>query len=235
MSADLCVSGMSLKSQVSQNIEAVRVRIARAAREAGRAVEDVRLLAASKTQPEAVLRAALEAGQRLFGENRVQEAYARWPALRGAYADVQLHLIGPLQTNKVSQALALFECIQTLDRPDLARTLSEEQARTGRRIPYLVQVNTGEEPQKHGISPEDVPGFLALCRDTYGLNVVGLMAIPPVDEPPAPHFALLANLARAHGLAELSMGMSGDFEKAIALGATYIRIGTALFGARAGT
>jgi pyridoxal phosphate enzyme (YggS family) len=235
MSADLCVSGMSLKSQVSQNIEAVRVRIARAAREAGRAVEDVRLLAASKTQPEAVLRAALEAGQRLFGENRVQEAYARWPALRGAYADVQLHLIGPLQTNKVSQALALFECIQTLDRPDLARTLSEEQARTGRRIPYLVQVNTGEEPQKHGISPEDVPGFLALCRDTYGLNVVGLMAIPPVGEPPAPHFALLANLARAHGLAELSMGMSGDFEKAIALGATYIRIGTALFGARAGT
>lgn len=212
--------------------EAVRLRIDRAVREAGRTPGSVQLLAASKTQPVESLKAALEAGQRLFGENRVQEASARWPVLRETYADVRLHLIGPLQTNKVREAWALFDCIQTLDRPDLARRLAAERDRTGLDRPCLVQVNTGEEVQKQGVRPSDLSAFLALCRDTYGLTVTGLMVIPPMDEPPAPHFALLAKLARTHGLPELSMGMSHDFEKAISLGATIVRVGTALFGTR---
>ncbi|HRC25919.1 MAG TPA: YggS family pyridoxal phosphate-dependent enzyme [Alphaproteobacteria bacterium] len=221
-----------LPDQVSKSLDALCIRIARAAREAGRPLGDIHLLAASKGQPPEGLRQALAAGLRLFGENRVQEASARWPDLRTEFPDVRLHLIGPLQTNKVSHALALFDCIQTLDRPELAARLAAEQERTGRRISYFVQVNTGEEPQKHGVFPTDLPAFMTLCRETYGLDVRGLMAIPPVDEPPGPHFALLAQLAHTYALPELSMGMSQDFEKAIALGATYVRVGTALFGAR---
>lgn len=213
-------------------LEALHVRIDRATQKAGRTPGSVRLLAASKSQPEAALRAALEAGQRLFGENRVQESCARWPVLRAEYPDVELHLIGPLQTNKVREAVALFDCIQTLDRPALARALAREMERTGRHIPFFIQVNTGEEPQKHGVYPADLSGFLSLCRDTCGLTITGLMAIPPLDKPPSPHFALLANLAGAHGLPELSMGMSHDFEDAIPRGATIVRVGTALFGTR---
>lgn len=221
-----------METDIPGNLDLLRGRVDLAARTAHRFPESVRLMAASKTQPESALRAALSAGQRLFGENRVQEAQARWPDLRAEYPDISLHLIGPLQTNKVRQALALFDGIQTLDRPDLARTLAEEMARTGRRIPCLIQVNIGMEPQKHGVSPEELPAFLTLCRDTYGLDIAGLMAIPPVRVPPGPYFARLADLAKSHDLQELSMGMSGDFEEAIAFGATCVRIGTALFGAR---
>lgn len=217
---------------IPQALEDVRAKIDRAVRACGRTPESVQLLAASKTQPIETLRTVLDAGQRLFGENRVQEATARWPALRETYADVRLHLIGPLQTNKVREAWALFDVIQTLDRTDLARTLAAERDRTGLDRPCFVQVNTGQEAQKHGVHPPDLPGFLKQCQGTYGLTICGLMAIPPVNEPPAPHFALLAKLAARHGLRESSMGMSHDFEKAIPLGATIVRVGTALFGTR---
>ncbi|MCB9979434.1 MAG: YggS family pyridoxal phosphate-dependent enzyme [Rhodospirillales bacterium] len=221
-----------MKNEILRNLESVRARVDCAVRASGRFPESVRVMAVSKTQPEESLRAALSAGQRLFGENRVQEACARWPTLRTEYPDVSLHLIGPLQTNKVRSALALFDCIQTLDRPELARTLAGEMARTGRRIPFLIQVNTAQESQKHGIRPADFPDFLRLCQDTYGLDIAGLMTIPPLNVPPVPCFSQLAGMAKAYGLPELSMGMSGDFESAIACGATYVRIGTALFGGR---
>ena len=191
------------------------------------------LVAVSKTQPAAVIEAALAAGQRCFGENRVQEAAAKWPALRTLYPDIALHLIGPLQTNKARQALTLFDVIETLDRPRLAETLADLAA-TGVRLPrLLIQVNTGEEPQKAGILPAEADAFITYCRKTLHLPVVGLMAIPPVDQPPAPHFALLAKLANRHGLGECSMGMSSDWQTAVALGATIVRLGTAVFGARA--
>ncbi len=191
-----------------------------------------RLIAVSKTFEAPAIEPLLAVGHRVFGENRVQEAKAKWPALRAAYPDIELHLIGPLQTNKLAEALALFDVIHTLDRPKLAAKLAQARDQ-GVALPRLfVQVNTGEEPQKAGVSPEELPEFLALCRQTYGLKPEGLMCIPPVEDVAAPHFALLHDLAKANDLAELSMGMSDDFEAAIAQGASYIRVGRALFGDR---
>lgn len=214
-------------------LDAVRGRIARAAREAGRGPGDVALIAVSKTFGEDAVRPLLDAGQRVFGENRVQEAARKWPALRDRYGDVELHLIGPLQTNKLDGALDLFDVLHTLDRPKLAEALVKAREK-GRVLPRLfVQVNTGGEPQKAGLAPKDADGFLARCRDEWALDIEGLMCIPPLDEEPALHFALLAKIARRNGLSGLSMGMSGDFETAVKLGATHVRVGSALFGRRA--
>jgi len=218
---------------VADNLAAVRARIDRAAREAGRDPAAVRLVAVSKVQPPERIAAALNAGHRLFGENRVQEAAGRWPDLRARYDGIRVHLIGPLQTNKVRDAVALFDAIESVDRPRLAEALAREMDRTGRRPDCLIQVNTGEEPQKAGVAPDGLDALLRLCRDQLGLAVRGLMCIPPLDEAPAPHFALLAELAARHGLPELSMGMSADYEPAIHQGATLVRIGTAIFGERA--
>ena len=220
---------------VSQNLKNLHAQISKAAQGAGRKPDDIHLVAVSKVQPATRIDEALAAGHRLFGENRVQEAQEHWAAIRagGAYPDLKLHLIGPLQTNKAADAVALFDVIETLDREKLALALAKEMQKQGRNLPCFIQVNTGEEAQKAGIAPADLPGFLEFCRTECGLNVRGLMCIPPVDDPPALHFALLAKLARAHDLPELSMGMSGDFEKAIALGATSVRIGTGVFGERA--
>lgn len=217
---------------VAANLAAVEARIAEAARAAGRSPESVIPVAVSKAQPLARVRAALEAGHRTFGENRVQEAKAKWPPLKVAFADLELHLVGPLQTNKVGDAVALFDVIETVDRPKLARALAAEMTRTGRRLTCYVQVNTGEEPQKSGVLPGDADAFIAACREEYGLPVAGLMCLPPMDEEPALHFALLAEIARRHGLPLLSMGMSADFETAVRFGATHVRIGTEIFGAR---
>lgn len=211
---------------------AVKERMARAALAARRAPDSVSLIAVSKTQPAERLRAAVAAGQRVFGENRVQEAEARWPAIRGDHPDLVLHLIGPLQTNKTKAAVALFDVIQTVDRPSLAESLASEFARSGRRLDCFIQVNTGEEAQKAGVLPADADAFIEDCRARLGLPIVGLMCIPPVDEEAGPHFALLADMAKRHGLARLSMGMSGDYELAIRFGATEVRVGTAIFGAR---
>ena len=210
----------------------IRQRIAAAARSAGRDPGEITLVAVSKVQPAERIEAVLAAGHRVFGENRVQEAAARWPALRERYGDVELHLVGPLQTNKARQAADLFDVIGALDRPRLARKLAEVFAATGRALPCYIQVNTGEEPQKAGVLPEGADAFIAECRDTHGLPVAGLMCIPPVGEAPAPHFALLREIAERNGLSGLSMGMSDDFETAIGLGATIVRVGSALFGAR---
>jgi hypothetical protein len=209
----------------------VHERIAAAAREAGRDPDGITLVAVSKVQPLERIEAVLEAGHRVFGENRVQEAAGKWPALRERYPDVVLHLVGPLQTNKVRQAAELFDVIETVDRPKLARKLAEVFEETGRRLPCYVQVNTGEEPQKAGVMPAEADAFVAECRG-LGLPLAGLMCIPPVEEEPALHFALLAKIAERVGLDGLSMGMSGDFERAIAQGATVVRVGSALFGAR---
>ena len=217
---------------VAANLAAVEARIAEAARAAGRSPESVIPIAVSKAQPLARVRAALEAGHRTFGENRVQEATAKWPPLKAAFADLELHLVGPLQTNKVGDAVALFDAIETVDRPKLARALAAEMTRTGRRLTCYVQINTGEEPQKSGVLPGDADAFIAACREEYGLPVAGLMCLPPMDEEPALHFALLAEIARRHGLPLLSMGMSADFETAVRFGATHVRIGTEIFGAR---
>lgn len=191
------------------------------------------LIAVSKTHGAEHIRPLLEAGQRDFGENRVQEALAKWPALKDDYPDIVLHLIGPLQTNKVREAVALFDAIHTLDRPKLADALKAELARSGRTPTLFVQVNTGEEEQKAGVSPAEAPALIAHSRDALSLPVQGLMCIPPVEDEPAPHFALLAKLAGRHRLPLLSMGMSADFETAIRFGATHVRVGSALFGARA--
>ncbi len=226
---------MSPVSDVAAHLATVRANIARAERQAGRPQSAVSLVAVSKTQPPEKIEAALTAGQRLFGENRVQEAQAHWEDLRrsGRYPDLRLHLIGPLQTNKVRTALTLFDVIETLDRPELAQALAAERTRTGTPVPpCFIQVNTGEEPQKHGILPAALGAFLALCRQDCGLEVRGLMCVPPVQEPAALHFAFLARLAQQHGLPDLSMGMSTDYEKAIPLGATFVRVGTAIFGER---
>jgi PLP dependent protein len=215
-----------------QRLEQVRARIEKAAREVGRDPASVRLVAVSKTFFEVDIKPVIAAGQRLFGENRVQEAQSKWPAMKNAHPDLELHLIGPLQTNKVRDAVALFDVIQTLDRPKLANALKAEIAARGKSVRLLVQVNTGEEEQKAGVAPADLPGFLKLVQDELKLDVEGLMCIPPVDEEPAVHFAFLSKLAREHGLPELSMGMSGDFEAAVELGATYVRVGSAIFGHR---
>lgn len=222
----------SSEATAAARLDAIRTRMAEAARNAGRAPEDVTLVAVSKTFDEAAIRPLIAAGQRVFGENRVQESAHKWPALRAQHADIELHLIGPLQTNKVDDALALFDVIHTLDRDRLALALVRAREK-GKALPrLLVQVNTGEEPQKAGLLPGEVDAFLARCRDEWRLEIEGLMCIPPADEEPALHFALLEKLARRNGLRGLSMGMSGDFEKAIALGATYVRVGSALFGSR---
>lgn len=217
---------------IAANLAAVREAIARAARTAGRDPAAIDLLAVSKMQARDALAAALDAGQRAFGENRVQEAQAKWPEFRAAFADLRLHLIGPLQTNKVKDALRLFDVIETIDREKLARAVAEEGARSGKAIDCFVQVNTGEEPQKAGVWPRAADAFITLCRESLRLNVTGLMCIPPQDEEPAFHFALLREIARRHGLTRLSMGMSHDFEAAILFGATEVRVGTAVFGRR---
>ena len=216
----------------ASRLAAIRARIDKAARAAGRDPREVTLVAVSKTFGAEDISPLIEAGQRVFGENRVQEAAAKWPALKAGHADIELHLIGPLQTNKLAQALSLFDAIHTLDRERLAAALVKARAE-GARLPRLfIQVNTGEEPQKAGVAPREADAFIARCREMHGLAIEGLMCIPPVGEEPALHFALLDKIARRNGLARLSMGMSGDFETAIALGATHVRIGSALFGSR---
>ena len=216
---------------VAGNIAEARAAIEGALKDAERSGPVV-LVAVSKQQPEARLRAALDAGHRVFGENRVQEAAAKWPALRNAYPGVELHLVGPLQSNKTAEAVALFDVIETVDRDKIATAIAAECARQGRRVRLFVQVNTGEEPQKAGVAPGAAAAFVARCRDVHGLEIEGLMCIPPADEPPAPHFALLAKLARQCGVRALSMGMSGDYPIAVQLGATHVRIGEGVFGAR---
>ena len=222
----------TIAETLAANLADIRARIAKAAKSAGRDPAEVTLIAVTKTHGEDAVRAAMAAGQATFGENRVQEAKAKYEALKAGHPAIDLHLIGPLQTNKVRDAVALFDVIHTLDRESLAERLAEEIKRAGRAPKLFVQVNTGEELQKAGIAPQDACAFIAKCRDGYGLTISGLMCIPPVDEIPAPHFALLLKLAREAGVKDLSMGMSDDFESAIRLGATHIRVGTAIFGAR---
>lgn len=207
-------------------------KMARAEREAGRPAGSVELVAVSKTFGAEDIRPVIQAGQRVFGENRVQESQTKWPVLKAETPGIRLHLIGPLQSNKAADAVALFDVIETVDRDKIARALSAEMKAQGRSIPVYVQVNTGLEPQKAGIAPDDAVSFAGFCRDTLGLDVVGFMCIPPAEENPGPHFALLAKLAREAGLARLSMGMSGDYETAIQFGATSVRVGSAIFGAR---
>lgn len=211
----------------------VRQRIADAARGAGRDPADITLVAVSKTHGADRVREMLDAGQRVFGENRVQEAQEKFPDLKSAYPDLELHLIGPLQTNKARDAVALFDVIQSVDRDRIAAALAKEMVHLGRRPACYIQVNTGEEPQKAGVAPADIDAFVATCRDTHKLPIVGLMCIPPVDEEPALHFALLTKIAARNGLSTVSMGMSADYETAVRLGATHVRVGSALFGARA--
>lgn len=216
----------------AERLAAVESNIAGTAREAGRAPGDINLIAVSKTFDAAAIEPVLAAGHRLFGENRVQEALGKWPALRKRYSDARLHLIGPLQSNKAKEAVALFDAIHTVDRPKIARAIAREMEAQQRSLKLFVQVNTGEEPQKSGVMPADVAGFVKLCRQDVGLEIIGLMSIPPVDEPLAPHFAFLAKLAAELELAELSMGMSADYEAAIQFGATHLRVGSAIFGPR---
>jgi PLP dependent protein len=219
-------------TDIAGNLAAVRRRIAEAAGAAGRGPADITLVAVSKTHDAGAVARAIAAGQRVFGENRVQEAQAKYPPLKATHRDLVLHLIGPLQTNKVKEAVALFDVIETLDRPRLAEALARELERSPRRPQLFIQVNTGEEPQKAGVLPREADAFIADCHTRLGLAVAGLMCIPPVDEEPSLHFALLREIARRHGIGALSMGMSGDYEIAIRFGATHVRVGTAIFGAR---
>jgi pyridoxal phosphate enzyme (YggS family) len=213
-------------------LDGVRAEIAQAAREAGRDPASVTLVAVSKTFGAEAIEPVIAAGQRVFGENRVQEAKAKWPALRGRHAGIELHLVGPLQSNKAKEAVALFDAIHSVDRASLCEALAKEIARQGRRPLLFAEINTGGEAQKAGVAPQEADAFLKACRETYGLHISGLMCLPPLDDPPAPHFALTAKIARRNGLEFLSMGMSADFAIAIALGATHVRVGTAIFGAR---
>ncbi|NRB01930.1 MAG: YggS family pyridoxal phosphate-dependent enzyme [Rhodobacteraceae bacterium] len=213
------------------SLSEIQSRIAKAEAAAGRPAGSVSLIAVSKVQPNERVEAVLAQGHRVFGENRVQEAEGKWPGFRAQYPDAQVHLIGPLQTNKARQALALFDAIHSVDRPKLANTLARLAQELGQCPPIFVQVNTGEEPQKAGILPADADAFIATCRN-MDLPVAGVMCLPPVEEEPALHFALLAKIAARNGLEGLSMGMSGDFESAIALGATHVRVGSAIFGDR---
>ena len=217
---------------VAANLARVQAEIAAAAAAAGRDAGAVTLIAVSKTQPAAAVRQALAAGQRVFGENRVQEAETKFPALRTAFPDLELHLIGPLQSNKTRDAVALFDVIETVDRPKLARKLAAEMAALGRRPRLFIEVNTGGEAQKSGVAPAEADALVALCRDELKLPLDGLMCIPPLDEEPSLHFALLAAIAKRNGLARLSMGMSADYAIAVGFGATHVRVGTAIFGAR---
>ncbi len=220
-------------ADVAAGLAEVQERIAAAARAAGRDPAGVTLVAVSKTQPPERVEAALAAGQRVFGENYVQEAAGRWSPLRERYPDAELHMIGGLQSNKAAEAVALFDVIESVDRPKLARELAKAAERQGRRPRLLIQVNTGEEPQKSGVLPAALPDLVGLCRDGLGLPLEGLMAIPPEGEDVAPHAALLVKLARRHGLPAVSVGMSADFETAVRFGATQVRVGTLIFGARA--
>ena len=217
---------------VRSNLESVHAKIAQAAEDSDRSRDDVTLIAVSKMQPADRIEAALLAGHRVYGENRVQEAEGRWPAYRERYHDLQLHLIGPLQTNKARNAIQLFDVIHTLDRPRLAVTLARLFDETGRRLPCYIEVNTGSEPQKAGVLPADADAFIKSCIEEHGLPVVGLMCIPPAEDVAAPHFALLADIAARNGLKRLSMGMSADYEQAVQLGATDVRVGSAIFGER---
>lgn len=210
----------------------VMVRIAEAAARVGRDPASARLIAVSKTFGADEIAPVLEAGHRLFGENRVQEAKAKWSGLSERYPGVELHLIGPLQSNKAKEAVALFDAIHTIDRPKIAKAVAEEMVLTGKRLQLFVQVNTGEEPQKAGVMPREAAAFVAMCRDELKLEITGLMCIPPVEEEPAVHFAFLAKLAREIGVPGLSMGMSGDYETAVQFGATHVRVGSAIFGVR---
>jgi PLP dependent protein len=219
----------------ADNLKSVEDRIAQAAEDAGRAPDAITLVAVSKTFGPEDIRPVIEAGQRVFGENRVQEAQSKWPDLKKAHPDIELHLIGPLQSNKTEDAVALFDVIETVDREKIAKTIAAEIGRQGRHPRLYVQVNTGSEPQKAGVEPREAAGFVTLCREKYGLGIEGLMCIPPFDENPGPHFALLAELAEKCGLAKLSMGMSADFETAVAFGATSVRVGSAIFGTRTAT
>jgi pyridoxal phosphate enzyme (YggS family) len=215
-------------------LSVVREAIAHACREAGRDPGAVTLVAVSKTFGADAIEPVIAAGQRVFGENRVQEARTKWPAIKERYSDLTLHLIGPLQSNKAKEAVALFDAIHSVDRPSICAALAKEIDRQGRAPLLFVEINTGAEPQKAGVLPEAADDFLRACRETYGLEIAGLMCIPPFDEPPAPHFALTAKIAARNGLTLLSMGMSADFETAIRFGATHVRVGTAIFGERPG-
>jgi pyridoxal phosphate enzyme (YggS family) len=217
---------------VAANLADTNARIAAAARSAGRDPADVTLVAVGKVQPVERVEAALAAGHRVFGENRVQEAQSKWPRLKEACPDIELHLIGPLQTNKVRDVVDLFDVVETIDRPKLARALATEMDKRDRRLGCYIEINTGEEPQKAGIAPADADRFIKECRDELFLDIRGLMCIPPADEEPSLHFALLAKIAERNGLPVRSMGMSADYEIAIAFGATHVRVGTAIFGAR---
>jgi pyridoxal phosphate enzyme (YggS family) len=229
-----------MASQDSQPITAhspnglarVEQEILRACKEARRDRADVTLIAVSKTFDADAISPVIEAGQRVFGENRVQEAKAKWPALMSAYSDIALHLIGPLQSNKAREAVALFDAIHSVDRPSICQALAKEIALQKRSPQLFVQLNTGEEPQKAGVAPDEADAFIASCREKYGLPISGLMCIPPANDAPAPHFALTSKIAARNGLANLSMGMSADFAIAIQFGATHVRVGSAIFGAR---
>ncbi|MGO4706584.1 YggS family pyridoxal phosphate-dependent enzyme [Microvirga sp. 2MCAF38] len=215
-----------------ERLKEVQASVKRSAADYERNPGSVTLIAVSKTFPAEEIEPVLAAGQRVFGENYVQETKAKWLSLRERYPDVELHLIGPLQSNKAKEAVELFDVIQSLDRPSLAEALAKEIAKQGKTPRLFVQVNTGDEPQKGGVSPAEVDAFLEACRTKYGLTIEGLMCIPPAEDPPSPHFALLATIAKRNGLKNLSMGMSADFDAAIQLGATYVRVGSAIFGTR---
>jgi PLP dependent protein len=216
----------------ASRLENVRGEIAKAARVASRDPASVTLVAVSKTFGAEEIEPVLDAGHLVFGENRVQEAKAKWPPLRALYPGLELHLIGPLQSNKAREAVALFDAIHSIDRPKIAGAIAEEMAKQGRGLKLFVEINTGGELQKAGVLPEEADQFLAQCRSEFGLTIAGLMSIPPAEEAPAPHFALLQKIAKRNGLANLSMGMSADFASAISFGATHVRIGTAIFGER---
>jgi PLP dependent protein len=219
-------------SEATARLTHVRAEIVRACKDAGRDPASVTLVAVSKTFPADAIEPVIDAGQRVFGENRVQEAKAKWPPLIEKHPGIALHLIGPLQSNKAKEAVALFDAVHSIDRASLCEALAKEIQKQSRSPALFVQVNTGAEPQKAGVVPEDADAFLKTCRDAYGLSIAGLMCIPPADEAPGPHFALLATIARRNGLALLSMGMSADFASAIAMGATHVRVGSAIFGGR---
>ena len=226
------VTQLAPETDIAENLAAVKARIAEAAEAAGRSPDEVTLVAVGKAHPVGHVRCALEAGHRVFGENRIDEAEGKWPELKAANPDVRLHLIGPLQRNKVRRALDLFDVIESVDRPRLARALAEEMDRGGHRPDCFIQVNTGEEPQKSGIHPAEADQFIGACHDDLGLPVRGLMCIPPQDDEPSLHFALLREIAHRNGLGDLSMGMTSDFDIAVRFGATHVRVGTALFGPR---
>src|SRR6266540_5145118 len=222
-----------IEASAAESLACVRGEIAAACAEARRDPASVTLVAVAKTFGADAIEPVIAAGQRVFGENRVQEAKAKWPPLKQRHGDIELHLVGALQSNKAKEAVALFDAIHSLDRPSLAEALAKEIAKQGRSPTLFIEVNTGGEPQKAGVLPEETDAFVRACREHYGLAIAGLMCLPPAHEAPAPHFALTATIARRNGLPLLSMGMSADFPLAIAFGATHVRVGTAIFGERA--